>query len=164
MHGCLSLPYGIYQSLIASSPQVERFVEEVCIPADTVYAAQLGSGDERWHGHPSIMEDLKDEARKRGLFNMFLPKNHFKEGAGFSNIEYGLMAEQLGKSRTASEVCHTAIATVCVQLKIGWIREPDGPTMMLIPACAGHQLRCTRYRQYGSHCQIRHSSSERQVA
>lgn len=51
------------------------------------------------------MEDLKDEARKRGLFNMFLPKNHFKEGAGFSNAEYGLMAEQLGKSRTASEVC-----------------------------------------------------------
>lgn len=76
----------------------------MCIPADTVYAAQLGSGDERWKGHPSIMEDLKVEARKRGLFNMFLPKNHFKEGAGFTNLEYGLMAEQLGKSRTASEV------------------------------------------------------------
>ena len=58
------------------------------------------------------MEDLKDEARKRGLFNMFLPKNHFKEGAGFSNVEYGLMAEQLGKSRTASEVCHTAMGHV----------------------------------------------------
>ncbi len=85
--------------------QVERFVEEKCIPADTVYQAQMGQGNARWEGHPSIMEDLKVEARKRGLFNMFLPKNHFKEGAGFSNLEYGLMAEQLGKSRTASEVC-----------------------------------------------------------
>ena len=36
---------------------------------------------------------------------MFLPKNHFKEGPGFTNVEYGLMAEQLGKSITASEVC-----------------------------------------------------------
>lgn len=37
---------------------------------------------------------------------MFLPKAHFKEGAGFSNLEYGLMAELLGKSATASEVNH----------------------------------------------------------
>jgi acyl-CoA dehydrogenase len=35
---------------------------------------------------------------------MFLPKNHFSEGAGYSNLEYGLMAEILGKSRVASEV------------------------------------------------------------
>jgi acyl-CoA dehydrogenase len=50
------------------------------------------------------MEDLKEKAKKLGLWNMFLPKNHFKEGAGFSNLEYGLMAEILGKSGTASEV------------------------------------------------------------
>jgi hypothetical protein len=71
------------------------------------------------------MEDLKDEARKRGLFNMFLPKNHFKEGAGFSNVEYGLMAEQLGKSRTASEVCHAVITAFYVQLENIWRCEPD---------------------------------------
>lgn len=35
---------------------------------------------------------------------MFLPKNHFKDGPQFTNVEYGLMAEQLGKSITASEV------------------------------------------------------------
>ena len=39
---------------------------------------------------------------------MFLPRNHFKEGAGFSNVEYGLMAEQLGKSRSASEAVNCA--------------------------------------------------------
>ena len=39
---------------------------------------------------------------------MFLPKNHFKEGAGFSNLEYGLMAECLGKSRSASEAVNCA--------------------------------------------------------
>jgi len=54
------------------------------------------------------MDDLKKRARELGLWNMFLPRNHFKEGAGFSNLEYGLMAEYLGKSRTASEACNCA--------------------------------------------------------
>lgn len=39
---------------------------------------------------------------------MFLPVGHYKESPGFSNLEYGLMAEQLGKSRTASEACNCA--------------------------------------------------------
>jgi alkylation response protein AidB-like acyl-CoA dehydrogenase len=54
------------------------------------------------------MEDLKKRAQELGLWNMFLPKAHFKEGAGFSNLEYGLMAEYLGKSRTASEAVNCA--------------------------------------------------------
>lgn len=58
---------------------------------------------QRWNTHPSVIDDLKEKAKKLGLWNMFLPKAHFKEGAGFSNLEYGLMAEYLGKSRTASE-------------------------------------------------------------
>jgi hypothetical protein len=50
------------------------------------------------------MDDLKRKAQGLGLWNMFLPKNHFKDGPQFTNVEYGLMAEQLGKSITASEV------------------------------------------------------------
>ena len=89
---------------------MEKFVEEECIPADAVFAAQLGqSTAERFSAHPPIMDDLKKKAKELGLWNMFLPKNHFKEGAGFSNLEYGLMAEYLGKSRTASEVNITII-------------------------------------------------------
>ncbi|KAI4750537.1 acyl-CoA dehydrogenase NM domain-like protein, partial [Aureobasidium sp. EXF-8845] len=88
---------------------VEKFVEEECIPADTVFQQQIGdSTAERFSGHPAIIEDLKKRARELGLWNMFLPKNHFKEGAGFSNLEYGLMAEYLGKSRTASEATNCA--------------------------------------------------------
>ena len=87
---------------------VEKFVEEECIPADAVYAQQTGVGksiQERFDAHPQVIEDLKKKAKELGLWNMFLPKNHFKkEGAGFSNLEYGLMAEYLGKSNTASEV------------------------------------------------------------
>ncbi|GAB7347674.1 hypothetical protein MBLNU459_g5242t1 [Dothideomycetes sp. NU459] len=88
---------------------VEKFVEEECIPADAVFNQQLGEGTEKRFGsHPSVMEHLKKRARELGLWNMFLPKNHFKEGAGFSNLEYGLMAEYLGKCRTASEATNCA--------------------------------------------------------
>lgn len=84
--------------------QVEKFVEEECIPADTVYAQSIGqTTEERFAAHPQVVEDLKKRARELGLWNMFLPKNHFSQGAGFSNLEYGLMAEYLGRSFIASE-------------------------------------------------------------
>lgn len=70
--------------------------------------AQIGEGDARWNAHPSILEDLKAKARMLGLWNMFLPKGHYKESPGFTNLEYGLMAEWLGKSRVASEAVNCA--------------------------------------------------------
>ncbi|KZM19386.1 Medium-chain acyl-CoA dehydrogenase [Ascochyta rabiei] len=88
---------------------VEKFVEEECIPADQVYLRQIGeTTKERFSSHPVIIEDMKKRARELGLWNMFLPKAHFKEGAGFSNLEYGIMAEYLGKSRIASEATNCA--------------------------------------------------------
>lgn len=87
---------------------VAKFVEEDCIPADAVYEAQIGAGDARWNAHPPILEDLKKKARSLGLWNMFLPKGHYKESPGWTNLEYGLMAEWLGKSRTASEAVNCA--------------------------------------------------------
>ncbi|OJD22631.1 hypothetical protein ACJ73_06022 [Blastomyces percursus] len=87
---------------------VQEFVEKDCIPADAVFQAELGEGAQRWTTTPVILEELKVKAQKLGLWNMFLPKNHFKEGAGFSNLEYGLMAEYLGRSRIASEATNNA--------------------------------------------------------
>ncbi|KAL2130561.1 hypothetical protein VTI74DRAFT_6229 [Chaetomium olivicolor] len=87
---------------------VAKFVEEDCIPADPVFEAQVGTGDERWETHPPILEDLKKKARSMGLWNMFLPKGHYKESPGFTNLEYGLMAEWLGRSRVASEAVNCA--------------------------------------------------------
>ncbi|KAJ0420866.1 hypothetical protein BJY00DRAFT_301182 [Aspergillus carlsbadensis] len=87
---------------------VEQFVETECIPAEALFSAQLGQGEQRWNTNPAIMEELKAKARKLGLWNMFLPKNHFTQGAGFSNLEYGLMAEYLGKSKVASEATNNA--------------------------------------------------------
>ncbi|KAH9909748.1 acyl-CoA dehydrogenase/oxidase [Xylariomycetidae sp. FL2044] len=87
---------------------VAKFVEEECIPADPVLEAQIGEGPSRWDHHPAIMDDLKAKARKLGLWNLFLPKGHYKESPGYTNVEYGLMAEWMGRSRTASEATNCA--------------------------------------------------------
>lgn len=96
---------------------VEKFVEEECIPADTVYSAQLQAQADRFVGHPPILEHLKKRAKQLGIWNMFLPRNHYAKlteydptghAGGYTNLEYGLMAEILGGSRIASEACNCA--------------------------------------------------------
>jgi acyl-CoA dehydrogenase len=80
------------------------------LPAEAIYTDQLGESHAARWGQPSVMEDLKKRAKELGLWNLFLPKNHYSEGAGFSNLEYGLMAEYLGKSRVSQEVYYRTLA------------------------------------------------------
>lgn len=127
---------------------VEKFVNEECLPADPVYASQLGEGAQRWGGHPSVIDALKEKAKKLGLWNMFLAKGHYKEGAGFSNLEYGLIAEQLGKSSTASEVCYQPHL-----IYQEW-------TLMCL---TGHQLCCARYWKYGGDRSLWYPRTEGEV-
>ncbi len=45
---------------------------------------------------PPAMEELKKEARGRGLWNLFLPDDEW--GAGLSNVDYAPLAEIMGRS------------------------------------------------------------------
>ena len=80
---------------------MEKFVEEECIPAHALFESQLGHGASRWNTKPVILEELKIKAHQLGLWNLFLGLGH---GGEFSNLEYGLMAEYLGRSHIAPEV------------------------------------------------------------
>ena len=89
--------------------RVVAFMNEHVYPAQSVYAAQLQAfGADRWRPVP-IVEELKARARTAGLWNLFLPKDSVPEGsayagAGLTNLEYSLCAEEMGKVRFASEV------------------------------------------------------------
>ena len=71
------------------------FMDSHVYPAEPIYRQQIeGSGDP--HHHPEVLEDLKKEARSRGLWNLFLPDP--KDGAGLSVLEYAPLAEITGRS------------------------------------------------------------------
>lgn len=68
------------------------FMDECVYPAEEAFEAQaVESG---W-ASPPLMEDLKQEARGRGLWNLFLPGEH---GAGLTNLQYAPLAEIMGRS------------------------------------------------------------------
>jgi acyl-CoA dehydrogenase len=67
------------------------FMRERVFPAEAVWAEWLATNDP--HGHPPVMEDLKAEARDRGLWNLFLPSV-----SGLTNVEYAAIAEITGWS------------------------------------------------------------------
>jgi len=71
------------------------FMDEHVYPAEAIHDRQMAeSGDPQFH--PPIVEELKAEARKQGLWNLFLPGEAW--GAGLTNLEYAPLAEITGRS------------------------------------------------------------------
>nr|WP_084481564.1 acyl-CoA dehydrogenase family protein [Nocardia grenadensis] len=80
------------------------FMDERVYPAEPVYAEQMAAAGDPHH-HPQILEDLKAEAKERGLWNLFHP--HPEWGPGLSNLEYAPLAEIMGRSPAlAPEACN----------------------------------------------------------
>lgn len=81
--------------------KVTGFVNEEIIPVQEAYFAELKALENPWVVLP-IIEELKAKAKAQGLWNLFLPKSEY--GAGVSNSDYALMAEQMGRSFMAPEI------------------------------------------------------------
>jgi acyl-CoA dehydrogenase len=75
--------------------RVQAFMDERIYPAESVVHQQLAAADTPYT-HPPIIEELKEEARARGLWNLFHP--HEEWGPGLTNAEYAPLAEIMGRS------------------------------------------------------------------
>ena len=81
--------------------RLAAFMDECVYPAEAVYARSR-SASLNPHHVPPVVEDLKAEARSRGLWNLFLPGV-----SGLSNTEYAPLAELMGRSPVlAAEACN----------------------------------------------------------
>ncbi|MBB10991.1 MAG: acyl-CoA dehydrogenase [Alcanivorax sp.] len=80
--------------------QVRHFIDTEIRPVEGLYHEQLEKSP--WET-PPVMEELKEKARAKGLWNLFLPKEYGEYSAGLSNLEYAPLAEEMGRSRIASE-------------------------------------------------------------
>ncbi|MEI7573522.1 MAG: acyl-CoA dehydrogenase family protein [Phenylobacterium sp.] len=84
---------------------VKRFVRETVAPMSEKFH-KLGEGRaDRWGyvpGQLELLEEAKNQAKKEGLWNFFLPDAD--TGEGLSNLDYAYIAVELGKVSLASEV------------------------------------------------------------
>ena len=84
--------------------RVKKFIKEHVEPMSIKFH-ELGEGrEERFSfvpGQLEMLEEVKDEARRQGLWNFFLPDA--ETGEGLSNLDYAFIAAELGKVPLASE-------------------------------------------------------------
>ena len=97
------MPYEFTAAGLSRQAEINTFMDEHIYPNETEYYRQYHAGGD--HSYPPILDELKAEARKRGLWNLFLP--HLREGdpgTKLSNLDYAPISEQLGKVPFSSEV------------------------------------------------------------
>ncbi|NJP33314.1 acyl-CoA dehydrogenase family protein [Micromonospora thermarum] len=75
--------------------ELTDFLERHVHPAEAVHAEQVAAAGDPW-ARPPVLAELKAEARKRGLWNLFLPDARY--GAGLTNLQYAPLAELTGRS------------------------------------------------------------------
>jgi acyl-CoA dehydrogenase len=82
----------------ALQAEVAAFLDSHIYPAEHTFEAQAAAN--RAAGNPfrtpEVLAGLKDEARQRGLWNLFLPDA--KHGAGLSVLDYAPIAELSGRA------------------------------------------------------------------
>lgn len=80
--------------------RLQAFMDQYVYPNETTFFHQLNEG-KRWKIIP-LLEELKEKAKAKGLWNLFLPES--EHGAGLTNYEYAPMCETMGRTFWASEV------------------------------------------------------------
>ena len=82
--------------------KVHHWVENECVPAEPIVKRQLEKHG-RWKMAPLIRE-LREKAKREGLFNLFLPKTFGNLSPGLTNLEYSCCCELLGRVYWAAMV------------------------------------------------------------
>jgi acyl-CoA dehydrogenase len=76
--------------------RLQAFMDECVYPAEPTFFRQRAEAQDPWAPAP-VLEELKAEARERGLWNLFLPRTH-DYGAGLTNVQYAPLAEITGRA------------------------------------------------------------------
>jgi acyl-CoA dehydrogenase len=90
--------------------RLTAFQEREVAPREEAYHREVLASPDPWMAVPPAIEELKALAREEGLWNLFLPPGATLDGqpigANLSNVEYAPLAERMGRSLIASEVCN----------------------------------------------------------
>jgi acyl-CoA dehydrogenase len=114
-----------------------EFMDRHVYPAEPVYEEQMAAlGDP--HGHPQVIEDLKAEARRRGLWNLFMPHVTAWTPDPVPNLDYAHLAEISGRSiHLAPEAMNCAAPDTGNMEVLALFGSPEQQQDWLAPLLAG---------------------------
>jgi acyl-CoA dehydrogenase len=118
--------------------RLTAFMDEHIYSNEQRFAEEVETGD-RW-APTRVVEELKPQARARGLWNLFLP--HHKGGAGLSNLEYAPLCEVMGRSFMAPEVFNCSAPDTGNMEVLARYGTPEQQERWLKPLLAGEIRSC----------------------
>ena len=118
--------------------KVRAFVRDVVNPMSEKFHA-LGEGRaDRWSyvpGQLELLDGAKAEARRRGLWNFFLPSA--ETGEGLKNLDYAYIGFELGKNPLASECMNCSAPDTGNMEVLERVGTPEQKERWLKPLLAG---------------------------
>nr|WP_308909700.1 acyl-CoA dehydrogenase family protein [Pseudokordiimonas caeni] len=100
----MSMDLGITKRADELRTKVRTFIDEKVLPLEDEYHSEVGKLGDRFQftdRMTEILETLKAEAKKAGLWNFWLTDS--ERGYGLSTVEYAYLAEEMGRSHLAAE-------------------------------------------------------------
>ncbi|MEO1549725.1 MAG: acyl-CoA dehydrogenase family protein [Pseudomonadota bacterium] len=101
----MAMDLGVSDKVAPLIEAVRTMVTDEIAPRETAFRAEIGTTGNRFEYTPKmteILEGLKAEARKRGLWNFWLTDS--EKGYGLSTVEYAYLAQEMGKTPLGAEV------------------------------------------------------------
>jgi acyl-CoA dehydrogenase len=90
------MDFAFDETTVELEERLRAFMDECVYPAEQRFREEVATAENRW-GIPPVLEELKVEARRRGLWNLFLPGTH-EYGPGLTNRQYAPLAEITGRN------------------------------------------------------------------
>ncbi|WCL52655.1 acyl-CoA dehydrogenase family protein [Gimibacter soli] len=100
----MSMDLGITKRADELRAKVRTFIDEKVLPLEDEYHSEVGKLGDRFQftdRMTEILESLKAESKKAGLWNFWLTDS--ERGYGLSTVEYAYLAEEMGRSHLAAE-------------------------------------------------------------
>ncbi len=76
--------------------RVRAFLDEHVYPVELDAMRALDHEVRAGKAYPDILVEIRERARTDGLWNLFMPDERY--GAGLTNVEYGVLCEEMGRS------------------------------------------------------------------
>jgi len=90
------MDFAVSDRAVVLRERLRGFMEEHVVPRESELARAIDDEVRPGVAYPGAVVELRARAREAGLWNLWLANSH--EGPGLTNVEYGVLCEEMGRS------------------------------------------------------------------